>query len=205
LVLTLSATVAALGAQETVGHSRLDLRLGARFTSRTSTSPTGVVKATEAGSVQASIGVAHWFRNRLALTTTATLLRAKVEEGAGGSSWRTKKAFSVPLLVGLRYFLPGASDRSRLRPWASAEAGPMIGIEVTSSKDRYGQGSQTAVGARVAFGTRGGIGLDVRLTDSVTLGGSAGYLLVPGFLDRGGNQDNHGGLDFGVTAGLSVN
>jgi hypothetical protein len=205
LVFALSAAVASLGAQETVGHSRLDLRLGTRFTSRTSTSPTGVVKTTEAGAVQPSIGVAHWFRNRLALTTTATLLWAKVDEDSGGSNWRTKKAFSVPLLVGLRYFMPRATERSRWRPWASAEAGPMIGIEVTSSEDRYGGGSRTALGARIAFGARGGFGLDLRLGDSVTLVGSAGYLLVPGFLDRGGNQDNLGGLDLGITAGLSLN
>jgi hypothetical protein len=162
-----------------------------------------VVKTTDAGGVLASIGLAHWYREGLALTTTLTLLRAKVDESSvSGRSWRTEKAFSIPLLVGLRHFIQGPTESSRWGPWVSAEAGPILGLEVTSSDDKFGGGSQRAIGLRVALAVRGGVGLDVRLSDLVTVSGSAGYLLVPGFLDNGGNQNNHEGLDMGITLGL---
>ena len=200
LVVALSVTATTVGAQNLVDRSRLDLRLGTRFTSQTTTSQDGVVKTTKAGGILASIGFAHWLKEGLALTTTASFLGTKVETSpTGGAAWRTDRAFSVPLLVGLRNFIPITTGNSSWRPWASAEAGPIIGIELTSVPGSYGTGSRNAAGARFALGARGGAGLDVRLGELVTVSGSAGYLLIPGFLDSGGNQHNHEGLDVGIT------
>ena len=205
LVVALSATATTVGAQNLVDRSRLDLRLAARLSSRTSTSRAGVVKTTDAGGILASVGLAHWHREGLALTATVTLHRAEVDESTtGGRSWQTDRAFSVPLLVGLRYFIPSPAETARWRPWASGEAGPIIGIEVTSAEEYYGGTSRSAIGLRFALAVRGGVGLDVRLSDLVTVSGSAGYLLVPGFLDQNGNQGNHEGLDMGITLGLSL-
>jgi hypothetical protein len=207
LFVALSATAATVGAQNLVNRSRLDLRLGTRVTSRASTSPDGVVKTTEAGGILATIGFAHWLKEGLAVTTTATLLRASVETSTAGGAWQTDQAFSVPLLVGLRRFIPTPREISRSRPWVSAEAGPVIGLEVTSAQNRYGggSGSRTAVGARFALGARGGVGMDVRLSELLTVSGSAGYLLIPGFLDTGGNQNNQEGLDVGITVSFLLN
>jgi len=202
---SIATAATSVGAQDMTGHSHLDLRSGIRVSSGTSTSPGGTVKTTEAGGILVSVGYVHWLKEELSVTVTGTFLSSKVEATGASRIGQTGRAFSIPLFIGLRRFIPKPTPQTKWRPWVSAEAGPLIGIEVESSNAWYGSKPRGGVGAGFALGARFGLGFDVQLSHSVTLGGSAGYTLIPEYLDTGGSQSNQEGLDVGLRLSLLFN
>jgi hypothetical protein len=200
-VLSVGLVPASLGAQDLLGRSLLEVRLGVgvRAHSGVTTSGGGIETETEAAGVLGSIGYSRWLKEGLALTGRAGFLSAEAKTSAGTSGFESRSASVVLLFLGARYYFPESTFSSQWRPYASAEVGPVIGSQ---SEWRLGSGIAGESITRAALGVRVGTGVDIQLGRRAMLGVSAGYDLMTDFSDAIGGQKNHSGPDFGLSIGF---
>lgn len=192
---------APLHAQRLAGRSRIELRMGVGFRSHagTTASPDGTTTRVEASGLLGSVSYARWFDERVAAVISIGVLAADAETQAGVTGTVSRAAAVMPILAGLRYYLPASSFGSPWRPFVSAEAGPVIGTE---SRSEAGAVVINESLSRGAFDARLGAGVDIILSRTFMLGLGGGYHFMTDFADPIAGQRNHSGPDAGVSISL---
>ena len=187
-------------AQTMRGRSRLELRLGVGFRTNTSTlvGAGGIETKTDAGGVSGGFTYARWKSDVLAYTVGIGVLSFGAESRVGAGGVETSSAVVVPILFGLRRYLPVSDPVSSVRPYGSVEAGPFIGHESATS---VGSSIGTELRSQTAFGGRLGAGIDLG-AGRVSFGVHAGYDLMTDFAEPIGGTSNHSGFEFGLAVGL---
>jgi hypothetical protein len=101
----------------------------------------------------------------------------------------------VPLLIGVRIFLPYPEPDAQVRPFLSGAIGPYIGSEAKSTL--FTQGTHT----ETSFGGRFGAGIDFILSNHFKLGANAGYNVMSDFSAAVGGRMNYNGGEFSIGIG----
>jgi hypothetical protein len=190
-----------LDAQALAGRSRIELRvgLGMRSHAGTSASTDGTVTDARAEGLLGALGYSRWLSERAAVVVSVGLLAADAETRTSASGAVDRAAAVVPILVGVRYYFPESTFGSAWRPFASVEAGPVIGFE---SRSEAGLVVANEAVTRGAYDARLGAGVDVQLSRLLMLGLVGGYNFMTDFADPIAGERNHSGPDAGVSISL---
>lgn len=193
LFVLLSVTIHAYPLEK---RSRIELRgtLWNPGSSTTSISSAYVVVKTNI-SAGGMLTYAYWARENLAVTLSLGVLASQVDVRTSPTQVSTQVVSVMPILAGVRYYLPKSTYRNSFRPYAAIALGTYIGSE---SKVRVGSTVVTTVGTETALGGFLGAGLDLQLSRLYMLGVSGGYNLMTDYSKPLGGRDNYSGPEFAI-------
>ena len=178
-------------------RSGLELNLGVWSGGASISISTGGLQ-TEAnlGAFIGGILYTNWLQENLSVTLSAGLLAAKASSTVSSMGDLEQQASSVvPLLIGVRLYLPYPEPDAQVRPFLSAAIGPYIGSEAKSTL--FAQGTHT----ETSFGGRAGVGIDFILGNHFKLGANAGYNVMSDFDASVGGRMNYNGGEFSIGIG----
>jgi hypothetical protein len=141
------------------------------------------------------IGYSYWLREYLSLTVTAGLLSAQANSTVSVFNVTQQSSAVIPLLLGIRFYVPNPEPSDNVRPFISAAIGSYIGSEAKNTILSQEARSETAFGGRL------GAGIDFLLGDHFKLNAQAGYNLMSDFETTIGARKNFNGGDFSLGIG----
>ncbi len=160
----------------------------------------GVHTKADAGSFVGSFVYAYGIREDMAVTVSASVLAAKASADIGASGVSQQSSSVVPILLGIRYYVPSPEPGARVRPFLSLGVGTYIGSESSSS---IGMTLVQNAHTENAFGGRLGAGIDFYVSNSFKFVANAGYNLMSDFSTPVTGRNNFNGGDFTLGAGLA--
>jgi len=177
-------------------RSSLELNIGFWSGGASNTiSSSGVRAEVSAGAFVGGLQFAHWLREYLAITVSASLLSGKVSTTVSLLSVTQKVSSVAPVLLGVKYYPFESAADGEVRPYLSAAVGPYVGSE--ESNTVLAQESRT----ETAFGGRLGAGVDFLVTDHFKFGANAGCNVMADFDLPVGARSNYNGVDFQMGVG----
>ncbi len=181
-------------------RSRIELRFGMwHFGGKVLTTYTDVeVSANISGNI-GTISYSYWLKENLAIDFSISMLTAKFGTDVGILGVSTHTSNVIPILVGIKYYLPESTYGKTFRPYLKAAVGPYVGNE---SKVEVGLQVIVESNEEKAAGLYFGGGADIILSSKFMLGINAGYNLVNDFNNPIGGRDNYSSGEFGV--GISL-
>lgn len=160
----------------------------------------GVTTSTEASGFFGGLFYDHWLQENLALNITVGGILADFETRTGIPGVSTETAFVAPILLGVKYYFPGSTLNSSVRPMVKVAVGPFIGQQERTEEGVYGVIVESR--SESAFGGQVGAGVDFILSRYFMLGVTLGYNLMTDFDEPIGGSKNYSGPEFSV--GLSL-
>jgi len=151
---------------------------------------TGVRSEAKTNGLSGSMLYAHWLQENLSLTLSAGLLSGEASSTVSSSGFNQRASTVIPLLIGIKYYLPAPAPEDAIRPFLSAAVGPFIGMEAKNTVLFQEAFSETAFGGRL------GAGIDFLLGQHFTLGAGVGYNLMADFDTPIGARKNYNGAEF---------
>lgn len=192
----LLSTTAQAGALEK--RSRVELRVGLWNQQSHTATRIGVGGVeTTAGSEGTIVALtcAHWMQENLAVAFSFAVLTAEASTRVGSSGVSTHSVSVIPVMLGVRYYLPRSTYRTSWRPYLAASVGPYVGVE---AKTEVGWQVVEESRTEASFGGHLGGGLDIQLSRSLMMGANVGYNLMTDFSDSLGGRKNYSGPEFGI-------
>ncbi|MEK6570263.1 MAG: hypothetical protein AABZ61_02770, partial [Bacteroidota bacterium] len=186
LCFILSVPMAVAGDHSLKGRSSIELNIGFWHESKVGNeiSRTGILSTARSSGFIGGLSFSYWLQEELSLSASIGLLSGEATSSVTllGVSQRTSSV--VPVLLGVRYYLPESSYGTPVRPFLAAAVGPILGVE--SKNDFFSQESrsETALGARL------GGGIDFLLGQYFKLGTTVGYNLMTDFSSPVGARKN---------------
>lgn len=179
------------------GRSAIELNLGFWGGAKASTTigPTSIRSEAGTNGFTGSVGYSYWLKEHLTLTFTAGLQSAQASSTVSISNATQQSSAVVPLLLGLRFYVPEPQPGENVRPYLSAAVGPYIGSEAANTPLSQQAHVETAAGGRL------GLGIDFFPGNHFKLGGSLGYHLMTDFATPIGARKNYNGAEFCLGAG----
>jgi len=179
------------------GRSAIELTLGIWGSAKTSNTfgTTGIQSVTGTNGFASGLGYSYWFKEHLSLTVTASLLSAKASSNVSVSNVTLQASTVIPLLFGLRFYVPEPESGDNVRPFLSAMVGTYFGSEATNAPLSQQTHVETTLGGRL------GAGLDFFLGDHFKLDATVGYHLMSDFGNAVGGRKNYNGGEFSVGTG----
>ena len=181
-------------------RSRVELRVGLwnqgeKREAIAQDGPFEIETAAEMDGMLVSLAYAYWMQENLAVHFTLGVLAVKASSRVGPGGLNQEVSVVYPVVLGIRYYLPGSTLQTPFRPFLTMGIGPNIGVE---SKNEVGL--QVAQQSRImtSFGGHVGGGVDVRLGRSFMAGANVGYNLMTDFSRALGGRRNYSGLEFAV-------
>jgi len=156
---------------------------------------TGVKSEAKTSGFTGGLGYAYWLREHLVLTVTAGLLSVQASTTVNVFYVEQQTSAVIPLLIGIRFYLPNPEPGDKIRPFLSAAIGTYLGSE--AKNEVFSQEAHT----ETAFGGRIGAGVDFFLSNHFKLSAQVGYHLMSDFKTTIGNRKNFNGADFSLSAG----
>lgn len=180
----------------TKGRSALELQLGVWSGGASNTvGVTGIRSEAKVGAFAGGLLYTNWIRENISVTLSAGLLAAKASSTVSHGGIDQQVSSVVPLLLGIRFYLPEPLPDAMVRPFLSAAVGTYVGSEAKNTL--LTQEAHT----EAAFGGRLGAGIDFFLSDHFKLGANAGYHLLSDFSTPVGARKNYSGADFSIGIG----
>jgi outer membrane protein W len=133
------------------------------------------------------LGYRYGFEEEVALTVHAVLLAARASSSVAVGSVNQQTSMVMPLLVGVRYYVPTPETDSRVRPYLAAGIGPYFGFQSESTE--LSQESRM----ESAFGGMAGAGIEMFLSRHFTIGVGGGYNVMSDFSEPIGGRRNYNG------------
>ncbi len=197
LLLTLLVSLAPAQNLALQGRSAIEINLGlwAGGKASTTTGTAGILSEAETNGLSAGVGYAYWLREHLSLTITASLLSGKSSTTVSLSQVSQRSSSVMPLLLGLRFYVPEPEAGQDIRPFVSAAIGPYFGTETSSAVLSQSTHTETAIGGRL------GVGIAFLLGEHFELGAAAGYNVMADFPNPIGARKNYSGADFSIGIG----
>jgi outer membrane protein W len=179
------------------GRSAIELNLGFWGGAKASNTigPTGIQSEAGTNGFVGGLGYSYWLRENLSLTVTASLLSAQANTTFSTFNVTQQASTVVPLLLGLRFYIPEPESGENIRPFLSAAVGTYFGSEATSALLFQQAHTETAVGGRL------GVGADFFLGNHFNLGANVGYHLMTDFENTIGARKNYSGAEFSLEIG----
>jgi len=180
------------------GRSSLDLNLGLWHESRAANELTlpGVRSSAKSNGFIGGIAFSHWLKENLAMTVEFGVLFGEASSTVNISGVSQRSSSVVPLLLGIKYYVPEPEMKSSVRPFLSLAAGPYMGFEAENTVLVQENRSETALGMRL------GGGIDFLLSRHWKLGVDLGYNLMADYSTPIGARKNYNGPDFSLGFGF---
>lgn len=196
-----SGSIVLAGSNTLKGRSTIELNIGLWHESKVGNeiSTTGIVSTAKTGGFVGGLSYGYWLQENLSVVLSLGLLSGEARSSVSllGSSQRSSAV--IPILLGIRYYVPKSSLRLPVLPFLSVNVGSFVGVE--SKSEFFSQESRS----EAALGTKVGGGIDFLLGESFKLGASAGYNLMTDFSAPIGARKNYNGpelsLGFGIMFG----
>lgn len=159
----------------------------------------GVQSTANTSSFVGNFVYAYSLRENLAVTLSAGVLSAGASVNAGILGASQEAGTVIPLLIGVRYYVPSPEHGEKVRPFLSLGVGTYLGFEASSS---VGLTVVQETQSESAFGSRIGAGIDFYVSDSFKFVANAGYNIMTDFSAPVTGRTNFNGGDFSVGAGF---
>jgi hypothetical protein len=179
------------------GRSAIELNLGLWGGTKASNTITtaGIQSESKTGGFAGSLGYSYWLREHMSLTITTNLLSARASSTITPLNITQQASVVIPLLLGIRYYIPDPDSSANVRPFLSASVGTYFGLEANNSLLLQQAHTETTFGGRL------GVGIDFFLSNHFKIGANAGYHLMANFETAIGARKNYNGVDFSLGAG----
>jgi len=138
---------------------------------------------------------AYGLEENLAVTVSAGVLAVQATSTVGLTSTSQHVSSVVPVLIGVRYYVPYPKPDGKVRPFLAAGIGSYIGTE--TKNEILVQESRT----ETAFGGRLGVGVDFHLGSHFKLAALVGHHLMTDFATPISGRRNYNGTGFGMEVG----
>ena len=194
LCFILSVPMAVAGDHSLKGRSSIELNIGFWHESKVGNeiSRTGILSTARSSGFIGGLSFSYWLQEELSLSASIGLFSGEATSSVTllGVSQRTSSV--VPVLLGVRYYLPESSFGTPVRPFLAAAVGPFLGVE--SKNDFFSQESRS----ETALGAQFGGGIDFLLGQYFKLGTTVGYNLMTDFSSPIGARKNFSGPEFTI-------
>lgn len=160
----------------------------------------GIQSNANTSSFVGSILYAYGIQENTSVTLSAGVLAAGASANVGLLGVSQESGSVVPLLLGVRYYVPSPEVGAKVRPFVSLGVGTYLGFESSSS---IGFTVVQESHSEAAFGGRIGAGIDFYLSNSFKLVANAGYNIMSDFSSPITGRMNFNGGDFSVGAGYA--
>lgn len=191
-----------LSAQRLEKRHQLELRIGGwtqTTDARTAVGPAGVTTTVGSNGVLGGVAYGHWLQENLAFRITATIMSASLEVQVSGVGIATQFAGVMPVMFGMRYYLPKSTYGEQFRPFLGAGAGMFFGgQEITQTGTTVVTESRT----EAAMGGELEAGVGILVSSKVMATVAFAYDLMTDFEDPIGGSSNYSGPQ--MTLGLSL-
>ncbi len=180
-------------------RSRVELRVGFWNLGRdrvvTRVGPMGTEMTAGNGNIVGGLAYGYWVKEDLSVQISFSVVGAEWRSSVSSMNVSQYTAAVLPILFGVRYYLPKSTLKKAARPYLTAGAGPYIGGETGSEvSGRVVQSTRTTG----SFGGHVGGGLDVQVSRHFMLGVDAGYNFMKDFSEPVGGRENYNGFELGV-------
>ena len=160
----------------------------------------GIQSNANTSSFVGSLLYAYGIREDMSVTLSAGVLAAGASANIGLLGVSQESGSVVPLLLGVRYYVPSPEERAKVRPFVSLGVGTYLGFESSNSVGfTVVQESHT----ESAFGGRIGAGIDFYLNNNFKFVANAGYNVMSDFSSPITGRLNFNGGDFSIGAGYA--
>jgi opacity protein-like surface antigen len=179
------------------GRSAIELNLGFWGGSNASNTiaVTGIQSEAKTSGFAGGLGYSYWLRENLSLTMTVNLLTAQASSTVSTSIVTQQASAVIPLLLGIRFYVPYPESDANVRPFLSAAIGTYFGSEAKNTTLSQQAHTETTFGGRL------GAGIDFFLGDHFKLDANVGYHQMADFETAIGARKNYNGADFSLGAG----
>ena len=179
------------------GRSAIELNIGlwGGPSASTTTASSGVRSEAGTNGLVGGLTYAYWLREHLSLTVTASLLSAQASSTVSVSSVTQQASTVVPLLLGLRYYIPEPGAGENVRPFLSAAVGMYLASEAASTLLSQKARTENVIGGRL------GAGIDFLLGSDFKLGANVGYHLMGNYGTPIGARKNYNGGELSLGIG----
>jgi Outer membrane protein beta-barrel domain len=143
---------------------------------------------------------AYGLREELAVTLSVGMLSAGASANIGTLGVSQQAGTVVPLLLGMRYYVPSPEAGAKVRPFLSFGIGSYFGME---SNNSVGLTLVQESHSETAFGGRIGAGIDFYVGNYFKFVVNAGYNLMTDFSAPVTGRTNYNGGDFSIGAGFA--
>ncbi len=203
-LLILALPAAGIRAQEPTleGKSVLELHAG-MWTGASVTNEVGASGVRASADVNSFVGgllYAYGLRENVAVTVSAGVLSAGANVRVGAGTVSEESGTVVPLLLGLRYYVPSPKPGAKVRPFLSAAAGPYVG---NGQSVRIASTVVEEAHTEAAFGGRFGGGIDAHLGQRFKLIVNVGYNVMTDFSTPVTGRRSFNGGDFSAGVGYT--
>jgi outer membrane protein W len=174
------------------GRSSLELNVGlwGGGSATNTIAVTGIRAQARTNGFTGSLVYNRWLQQNLSLTLRAGFLAGEASTTVSSSGVDLHASSVIPILLGVRYYLPYPASDDAVRPFLSLAVGPYLGFEANNTVTSQEALSETAFGGRV------GIGLDFPISNHFLLGARAGYNLMADFSTPIGARKNYSSGEF---------
>ncbi len=160
----------------------------------------GIQTTADASSFVGSLVYSYGLREDMAVTLSAGVLTAGASSKVGILGTSQEAGAVIPVLLGIRYFVPSPEPEAEVRPFLSIGVGSYIGSESSNSIAlTLVQETHT----ETAFGGRIGAGIDFYIGNHFKFVANAGYNLMADFPSPVTGRTNFNGGDFSIGAGFA--
>ena len=179
------------------GRSAIELNLGLWGGAKSSNTvaATGIQSEAKTSGFAGGLGYSSWLREQLSLTVTVSLLTAQASSTISAFNVTQQASTVIPLLLGIRYYIPDPESGANVRPFLSAAVGTYFGSEAKNTLLSQQANIETTFGGRL------GVGIDFFLSNHFKLSVNVGYHLMADFETAIGARKNYNGADFSLGAG----
>ncbi len=183
-------------------RSVVEINLGMWGGSKVSNSVgiSGVQSTADVSSFVGSVAYAYGIREYMAATLSVGVLGAGASANVGLLGVSGQSGVVIPILLGVRYYVPSPEPNEKVRPFLSLGVGTYVGSQSSSSVGFTVVQESTT---ETVFGGRAGAGIDFYLTNSFKLVVNAGYNLMSDFSSPVTGRMNFNGGDFSIGAGYA--
>ena len=178
------------------GRSAVEINLGLYGAKASNTiSGTGVQSEAKTSGFAGGIGYSYWLREYLSVTVTAGMLSAQVSSTVSILNVTQETSSVIPLLLGIRFYIPHPEPGDDVRPFISAAVGTYIGSEAKNTVLSQEAHSESVIGGRF------GAGMDFLLGNHFKLNAQVSYNLMSDFETAIAARRNFNGTDFSIGIG----
>ncbi|MCL4512142.1 MAG: porin family protein [Bacteroidetes bacterium] len=184
------------------GRSVLELNMGVWGGSKVSNTigTTGIQSTANTSSFAAGILYAYGLQEGVAVTLSAGVLTAGASSNVGIYGINQQASSVIPLLLGIRYYVPSPEPDARIRPFISVAVGSYIAFEASNS---VGMTVLQESHTESAFGGRAGVGVDLYVNNHFKFVANAGYNLMTDFSTPVAARMNYNGGEFSLGVGFA--
>jgi hypothetical protein len=198
LGLITSGSIGLAGSNTLKGRSTIELSTGLWHESRVGNeiSSAGITSTAKTSGFSGGLSYGYWIQENLSVGLSVGVLAGEATSSLSRLGVSQRSSAVIPILLGIRYYIPESSIGSPVRPFLSVGVGPFVGVEAKNELYLQQAHSETALGTKL------GGGIDFLLGQLFKLGANVGYNLMTDFSTPIGARENYNGPEFSLSVGI---